>query len=125
MNKTHVSISLNFDDEISELLRPIEQDLMRGLGWNADDVSRGKLVANAAFDSSVTLFVRLGGFGADHVAADDEGCRSGLNEEDISLSFVPFRHAICFPVREHEQIIMKIGQLAGAKVLRAGGCFGL
>ncbi len=91
---------------------------MGHLGRNADDITGGKFLANAALNGGRSLLVRGNGLGAHENAADDQSGGAGLHKKDVDLSFVPFGLAVGLSASEQEEVVGKICKLLRGKVVR-------
>lgn len=84
-------------------------------GRNTNHVSRGKPPPDAALNCAIALFMRTHRLAIHQSAAQYQGCRSRLHEEDINLGFVPLGRAVSLPVHQHGAIVRKIRQQLHAK----------
>ncbi len=99
----------------------LQQNLMRYSGRNTDHVPGSKLSADPALDRPVAFFVRADGLSIQQCATDKQRCRAGLDEENVSLSFMPLGRAVGLPANQQGAVIGKIRNLLHGKVVRIGG----
>ena len=102
-------------------MRAFEQKLVRHARRNTDNVSGGNFLAYPALDRSVALFMRPYSLSIHQGAADYQGRRAGLHEEDVRLSLVPLRLTVGLSVNQHGAVVGKICQQLHRKMMRIGG----
>ena len=113
-------VAFHLNNEVSELVRAVEEELVWDASGDAHDVASGKLLTSSALNGTVTLFMWSNSLPIQIGSAHQERCGTGLHEKDIDLGFVPFDLAVCFPVDQQDSLVGEIRKLFHGKMMRIG-----
>jgi hypothetical protein len=115
-----ISITFNLHDDIIEVLRTIKQKLVRGFRRDADDISSGNFLPEAALNSAVALFVRRDGLPVHERSSYDERRRTGLYKHNVYLGFMPLRLPVRFTMNKKDGFIGEVSKLLNGEMVRVG-----
>lgn len=99
----------------------LQQDLMGYVWRNADYVPGSKLPADTALDRAIAFFMGTDGLSIQKGTTHKQRRCARLDEENVSLSFMPLGRTVSFPVNQQSAVIGKISNLLHRKVVRIRG----
>jgi hypothetical protein len=111
-------ITLPLDHKASEFRRAIEQYLLRRASRNADKISGGELLPDAALNDATALFMGFDHLSTQHCGTHDKRRRNGLHKKDIHLIPLPFDLDVGLSAGRHKRVIGKIRKMAHRNVVR-------
>src|SRR5208282_3867795 len=114
------SIAFYLDHDVSELLRAIENKLMRCLRWDAQHVSHADFLACAPFDRAIALLMGRNGLSVDERAAHNQCGGAGLHEDNVYLRFMPLGRTVGLTMNEKYGLIGEIPKLLDREMMGIG-----
>ena len=118
MELTSITFYLYY--EILKGMGAVKQDLVGHARRNADDVSGGEFLPDPTPNGSIALLVWSQGFSIHQSTAEQQCCRTRLDEKNVGLSLVPLDRTIGLSVDLHKTVLGEIRELFHGKMMGVG-----